>query len=169
MLTAPPRDADVSLPNLLSTSRPPADADALDTPVLTWTVHLLRGQTSRLPRIGLCVLLVLLGGGLLFHNVLPALASAAALLLSLSEFLFPIRFTLTRRCAQARQGPVVWEIGWRDVAHAYLAPDGVKLSPLPRPGSRLEPMRGVLLRFAGNEEAVMAAVRRLREEARADA
>ena len=168
MLTAPPRDADVSLPNL-SLTTPPSDVDALDAPTLTWTVHLLRGQTSRLPRIGLCVLLVLLGGLFVFHNVLLALAPAAALLLSLAEFLFPVRYTLSCRGAQARQGPVVCEIAWRDVAHAYLAPDGVKLSPLAHPNSRLEPLRGVFLRFAANDEAVMDAVRRLREEAGADA
>ena len=137
--------------------------------MLTWTVHLLRGQTRRLPLIGLCGACVLLGGLLLFHNPLLALLPAAALLLSLSEFLFPIRYTLTHSGAQARQGPVVLEIAWRDVKRAWLAPDGIKLSPLARPTSRLEPLRGVFLRFAGSDEAtIIAAVRRARAEAASD-
>ena len=137
--------------------------------MLTWTVHLLRGQAKRLPWIGLCAAAAALSGLFFFHNILLALLPAAALLLSVSEFLFPIRYSLTQRGVQARQGPMVWEMAWRDVRHAYLAPDGIKLSPLATPNSRLEPLRGVFLRFAGNDEAVIAAVRRLRKEARENA
>ena len=164
MLTAPPRDAEVSLSKPLPTI-PSSDADET---VLSWTVHLLRGQAHRLPRIGLGLASVLFVGLLVFHNPLLALLPALALLGSLSEFLFPIHYRLTRRGAQARQGPATWQIDWRDVRHAYLAPDGIKLSPLPRPQPHLEPLRGVFLRFGDDGEAVLAVVRRLREEARPD-
>jgi len=162
VLNAPPRDVDVPLPNPLTTT----PQSVTDDIVLTWTVHLLRGQTSRLPRIALCALLVLAGGLLVFHSPALALALALALLLSLSEFLFPVRYTLTRCGAQARQGPAVQEIAWQDVKHAYLTPDGIKLSPLAKKNARLEPLRGVVLRFSNNpenQEAVAAAVRRARE------
>jgi len=158
VLTAP-RDAEVSLPCPSTT----------DEVVSAWTVHLLRGRAARLPRILVCAAFVLVCGLLLFHNPLLASLPVLALLLSLSEFLFPVRYTLTRRGAWARHGLMTLEIAWADVRHAYLAPDGIKLSPIVKPNARLEPLRGVFLRFAGNEEAVIAAVRRLREEASADA
>lgn len=165
MLTAPPRDADVPLPSQTPIPHPAGT----DEVVLAWTVHLLRGQSTWLPRIGLCLLCVLLGGLVLFHNPLLALLPAAALLFSLSEFLFPIHYTLTRRGAQARHGLMTLEIAWRDVKHAYLASDGIKLSPLARPNSRLEPLRGVFLRFADHQGPLIDTIRRLREGANADA
>ncbi len=156
MLTAPPRDAEVPL----SASTDAAEADAL-----SWTVHLLRGRADRLPRVAVAAMLVGLVGFWVFHNALLAALPSLALLLSLAEFLCPVHYRLTQQGAEARLGPAAWEIAWADVRHAYLAPDGVKLSPLSRPGSRLEPLRGVFLRFADNEEAVVATVRRLRREA----
>ena len=132
---------------------------------LTWTVHLLRRQPGRLPRLIVAALVVVAGGLLVFHNLLFALLSALTLGLSLSEFLFPIRYTLTPHGALARHGLVTLEMAWGDVRHAYLAADGVKLSPLARRGSALEPLRGLFLRFADNEDAVIAAVRGLRREA----
>jgi hypothetical protein len=156
MLTAPPRDAVVPL--LTSENHD-------DAVLLVWTVHLLHGQVNRLPRIALVVGCVLVCGSVTFHNILLAVLPALALLFSLSDFLFPIRYTLTRHCARAQQGPMTWEIAWHEVRHAYLASDGVKLSPLARPGSRLEPLRGVLLRYASNEDAVNSAVQQLRREA----
>ena len=118
-----------------------------------------------MPRICVCTLFVLLCGLLLFHSVLLALLPTLALTLSLSEFLLPIRYTLTQKGAQSRQGLVTLEIAWLDVKHAYWAADGIKLSPLSKPNSRLEPLRGVFLRFGGNEREVVAAVSTLREEA----
>jgi hypothetical protein len=156
MLTAPLRDT--AVPLLTSKN----DDDAA---LLVWTVHLLRGQANRLPRIALVSVSVLVCGSLIFHNILLAILPALALLFSLSDFLFPIRYTLTRHCARAQQGPMTWEIAWPDVRHAYLAADGVKLSPLTRSGSRLEPLRGVFLRYADNKAAVNSTVQQLRQEA----
>lgn len=145
---------------------PPAEAAGTEDLTLTWTVHLLRGRAGRLPRIAGCTLFVLLCGLLLFHNPLLALLPTLALLLSLAEFLFPVRYTLTGDYARARQGLMTLEIAWPDVRHAYHAPDGIKLSPLKSYNSRLEPLRGVFLRFGDNEADVVAVVQRLlRQEA----
>jgi hypothetical protein len=106
----------------------------------------------------------------LFRSLWLALVPPAALLLSVSEFLFPVRYALSARGASARHGLTALEIAWADVRHAYLTGDGVKLSPLRARGSRLEPLRGVYLRFGdGNREQVIAAVRRAREGADARA
>ena len=92
-----------------------------------------------------------------------ALLPTLALLLSLSEFFFPIHYTLTAETAAARHGLTALEIRWADVRHVYLTDDGMKLSPLRAKNARFEPLRGVFLRFDDtNREAVIEAVRRLR-------
>ncbi len=101
----------------------------------------------------------------LFHSFWLALLPVAAVLFSLSEFVFPIHYTLTTSGASARYGPTALEIRWADVRHAYLTDEGIKLSPLRVKNSRFEPLRGVFLRFdATNREAVIAAVRQGRQE-----
>lgn len=156
MLTAPPRDADVPL------SQP----SALNPEILySWRVCLLHGQMRRLPCLLSVAFLVLAGGMLLFHSLLLAALPLLALTFSLSDFLFPCHYTLTQHGARARHGLMVLEIPWCDVKHAYLVQDGIKLSPLARPGSRMEPLRGVFLRFSGNETVVTEMVQRLRHEA----
>ena len=86
-------------------------------------------------------------------------------LLSLSEFVFPVKYTLTAQSATARHGLTLLEIRWADVRHAYLTDEGVKLSPLRAKNSRFEPLRGVYLRFSeDNREVVIAAVQGFRQE-----
>lgn len=101
----------------------------------------------------------------LFHSFWLALMPVAAVLFSLSEFVFPIHYTMTASGASARYGPTVLEIRWADVRHAYLTDEGVKLSPLRVKNSRFEPLRGLFLRFDDtNREAVIAAVRQARQD-----
>jgi len=102
----------------------------------------------------------------LFHSLWLALLPPAVLVLSLSEFFFPVRCRLTATSAHVRHGLTVLEIRWADVRHAYLTAEGVKLSPLRAKNARWEPLRGVFLRFDdANHDQVIATVRRLREEA----
>lgn len=166
--SAVPNDTIMPLAPAQTTSPPTPQVN--EEVVLTWTVHLLPRQRGRLGRLVLCLAATVAAGVLLFGNVGLALLPAVALTLSLSDFLFPIRYTLTERGAQARSLLSHLEMSWGDVRHAYLADDGVKLSPLRQRGSRWEALRGIFLRFdADNKDAVVAAVRRLREEARRDA
>lgn len=145
---------------------PAPAAPAEQEVVLTWTVHLLRRDPGKAKGLALCLAGTAFGGLLLFHNLALALLPAAVLALSLSDFLFPVHYTLTPQGAAARSAVSHLEMAWADVRHAYLADDGVKLSPLRRRGSRWEPLRGVFVRFDGdNQGAVVEAVRRLREEA----
>ena len=137
--------------------------------LLTWRVHLLRQQPRRLPRLVFAAVCVFVLSLILFHSAWLALLPTLATLFSLSEFLFPARYTLTAQSAKVSFGLTALEISWRDVRHAYLADDGIKLSPLRSRNARWEPLRGVFLRFGdGNKEEIIAAVRRLRGEVQAD-
>lgn len=152
-----------SLPASVTTAQPGPE-QAQET-VLAWSVHLIRRQPGRLLRIAAVLLGVFALSLCLFHSFWLALLPTIALLLSLSEFVFPIRYTLTAQSASAQHGLTALEIRWADVKHAYLTAEGVKLSPLRAKNSRFEPLRGVFLRFDDtNREAVIAAVKRLRSE-----
>lgn len=132
---------------------------------LSWSVHLLRRQPRRARRLALALTGVFVLSLCVFHSFWLALLPAAAVLLSLSEFVFPVRYVLTSQSATARYGLTSLEIRWADVRHAYLTDEGVKLSPLRAKNSRFESLRGVYLRFdEGNRQAVIAAVQRFRQE-----
>ena len=128
-------------------------------------MHLSAGQPKRQAQLGLVLLAVFILGAALFRSFWPALLPMLALLFSLSEYVFPIRYTLTAQSASARCGLSVLEIRWADVRHAYLTGDGIKLSPLTAKNSRFESLRGVFLRFGDNQDAVTYAVRQFRSEA----
>ncbi len=133
---------------------------------LSWSVHLSAGQPKRQAQVSLVLLGVLLLGCAVFRSFWLGLVPTLALLFSLSEYVFPIRYTLTARSASARCGLSVLEISWEAVRHAYLTDAGIKLSPLSVKNSRFESLRGVFLRFGSeNEEAIVSAVRRFRSEA----
>ena len=137
-----------------------------DESVLSWSVHLIAKQSKRPAQIGLVLLAVFALGLCVFHSFWLSLPPALALLFSLSEFVLPVRYTLTEQSASARHGLTALEIRWADVRHVYLADDGIKLSPLSARNSRFESLRGVFLRFDdGNKDAVIAAVRRCRQQA----
>ena len=150
-----------SLPTSVTTTQPERSQEE----TLSWSVHLMRRQPQRLPRLALALAGVFVLGLCAFHSFWLALLPASLLLLSLSEYVFPIRYTLTAQSATARHGLTLLEIRWADVRHAYLTDEGVKLSPLRAKNSRFEALRGVYLRFGeANQEAVIAAVRRGRQE-----
>ena len=129
-------------------------------------MHLSAGQPKRQAQIGLILLATLVLGIALFRSFWLGLLPMLALLFSLSEYVFPIRYTLTAQSASARCGLSVLEIRWADVCHAYLTDDGIKLSPLLVRNSRFESLRGVFLRFGGDDQnTVIDAVRRFRSEA----
>ena len=83
-----------------------------------------------------------------------------------SEYLLPISYKLTDRCAVCRYGANRFELEWPRLKRALLYSDGIRLSPMPLP-SRLDAFRGVYLRFAsdglpGDRESVLAAIASLR-------
>jgi hypothetical protein len=138
-------------------------AKAADSIELRWSVHLMKTRPDAVWRIGLCAALAAVLGAILFRSLLLGLVPAAAVLLSLSEFLFPIHYTLSPKGVALKNGLTWLEMPWADVRHAYLAEDGVKLSPLRKKNARMEPLRGIFVRFGEQDpEAVLDVVRRLR-------
>ena len=151
-----------SLPTSVTSSQTPPEAAQ---EVLAWSVHQLRRRPKRLPVLAAALLGVLVLGLCFFHSLWLALLPAAAVLLSVSEFVFPIRSVLTTQSASVRHGLTHLEIQWRDVRHAYLTDEGIKLSPLQTKNSRFESLRGVYLRFGdSNQELIIETVKHLRQE-----
>jgi hypothetical protein len=151
---------------------PPTLTDATAVPAaveneerrLEWRVHLAPVRPYR--AAGAILAAALAGGGAwaVFGSLLPTLAATAAVISSVSEFLFPIRYRLTGRGAEVGHGLSRSSIAWGQVRKCYLFPDGLKLSPIGSPG-RLEAFRGVFLRFAENEDQVVAFVQEARNAA----
>ena len=148
----------------------PIPAAQVEDAGFSWTVRVSRRRPGLTAKIGVIVFSVFVCGLCFYHSLWMAGLPTLALLFSLSEFVFPAHYTLTPQSASARYGLTSLQIAWKDVRHAYLAEDGIKLSPLRAKNSRFEPLRGVFLRFDdGNRDAVIAAVKRLRQEAAASA
>jgi len=130
--------------------------------ILCWEVHLASRQRGHAFLTLSAIVSMLVIAQIAFHAPLLTIAAAVVLISSVAEFLFPVRYMLTDRGAHARSLTAHHFLEWRRVQKAYLAPDGVKLSPFRNP-SRLEPFRGVFLRFNGQREEIIAAIRRCRE------
>jgi hypothetical protein len=131
-------------------------------PIMRWTVHLARQFPAR---AAVSVAFIALATTIGYFAVGPYAAAlvGAALVASLSDFLFPVRYLVSRDRVSCRMLLKSAEIKWTDVKRCYLDDQGVKLSPLDRV-SRLEAFRGVYLRFAGNEREVIETVKLLRPD-----
>ena len=140
----------------------PGKAEVSAEPILTWKVHILRESPGKLLLIGPVVLGSLLVSYTIFQSLLLVAVAAFLLVSALVEFLFPINFEISERGAVSRSLFARTYIGWDRVKKCYLDDRGIKLSPLDRPG-RLEAYRGVYLRFGGNRDEVIEAVRRMRD------
>lgn len=120
---------------------------------LTWTVSL----GDRMPLHRIVVIVIAVGAGLfgmgLFQMPLFGIFAFCAVILSTAELYFPLRYKLSQSGASVTCGLSKTEVQWDKVQRIIEGPDGVKLSPLTSK-TRLEPFRGVYLRFQGNEEAV---------------
>jgi hypothetical protein len=134
---------------------------------LAWKVHLLREEPSRVLLIAPVVLASLLVSYIIFHSLLSPAVALLLFTCALSDYVFPVRYEITDRGASARTLTGRASVTWDRVKKYYLDDRGIKLSTLGRPG-RLEAYRGVYLRFGGNRDEVIRAVRRMRDAARSD-
>lgn len=129
-------------------------------PIMSWTVHLARQYPAR-TAVSVVFIVVATTIGCIAVGPYVAALVGVALIASLSDFLFPVRYLVAPDKVSCRMLLKSAEIRWEDVKRCYLDDQGVKLSPLDRV-SRLEAFRGVYLRFAGNESEVIEAVKSLR-------
>jgi hypothetical protein len=127
---------------------------------LRWSVHLATESRVKLICAVAAVLLACVGAFAVVGPVGP-IAVALALTGALAEFLFPVTFEIGPKSAVCKTLFKRSEIAWDHVKTCYVNDWGVKLSPL-EPGNRLEPFRGVFLRFGGNRDQVIEAVKSMR-------
>lgn len=128
--------------------------------VLTWTVHLARKHPLK-SAVALAMIALASCAGYYAMGALASIVVGVVMVAALADFLFPMKFILTRESAACRMLFKSSEIKWDNVARCYLDDTGVKLSPLNRQ-SRLEAFRGVYLRFDHNRQQVIDAVKSLR-------
>jgi hypothetical protein len=138
----------------------PAASTVEDQAILSWTVHLACTQPAK-SIVSVAFICAATTAGCFVAGPFAAGLVAAALVASLADFLFPVRYVITRDKASCKMLAKGTEIRWADVKRCYLDNCGVKLSPLDRV-SRLEAFRGVYLRFAGNKDEVIEIVKSLR-------
>ena len=124
---------------------------------LEWTIHLAR----RRPRQAAAVVGVVAAGSLAagygFRSVVLGVLAAFLLVGAISDYLFPVRYTITPGGIDVR-GPLHRRrMAWQQVRRVVRDQHGVKLSPLPAP-SRLQAYRGIYLWFADNADDVMAII-----------
>jgi hypothetical protein len=138
----------------------PASSTVEDQAILSWTVHLARIRPAK-AIASVAFICAATAAGCLVAGPFVAGLVAAALIASLADFLFPVRYVITREKASCKMIAKGTEMKWADVKRCYLDDCGVKLSPLDRV-SRLEAFRGVYLRFADNKDEVIETVKSLR-------
>lgn len=124
---------------------------------MTWEIHF--GKEHPQKRAVCAVVCVMAGviGFLLTSSILVGGLGCAAIFASTAEMFLPSRYVLHPQGASVRLGLSTTEIEWASVKRVLPVPGGIRLSPLEKT-SRLEDFRGVLLRFSGNEEAVLAKI-----------
>ena len=145
----------------------PSAARMTAEPILAWKVHLVREHPWRLLLIVPVVFVGLLISCLITRSFLFPAIGLVIFVGALSDYLFPISYEILESGAASRSLGARTFIEWSRVKKYYLDDRGIKLSPLDRPG-RLEAYRGVYLRFGGNRDAVIEAVRRMRDALPAD-
>jgi len=129
--------------------------------LLEWTVHAARLDPGKTARAAVALFAAGILVGLVWGSVTSGAVAFALLFLSASEYLLPVRFSLTSEGVSSRSLTTHRRILWQNVRRALSDHDGIKVSPLRRP-SRLEPFRGVYLRLPANDaafrERVLAAI-----------
>jgi hypothetical protein len=152
----------MSMPVTVSNNELSATQSHGQSATFRWKVHLFRSQPQKGISALFAAALVAFLGYTALGSVLIAICAALAVILSISEFLFPIIYRMNERDASASSPFTTTSIRWEDVRHVCVDSNGVKLSPLARP-SRLEPFRGIYLRFAGNRDQVLAEIEKHRK------
>jgi hypothetical protein len=130
--------------------------------VLAWKVHLLKEDPKKALLVFPAVLVSLAICYIFFRNPIPMIAVLFLFFSSFSDYFFPIMYSVDEKGASVKTA--LWKnfLEWEKVKKYYLDETGIKLSTLGYP-SRLEAFRGIYLRFGGNKEEVIEAVRRLRD------
>lgn len=126
---------------------------------MRWSVRPWRKAPGKLAVILGFALLAGIFGGIFLRSPLLAVVGFAIILGSTAEFWLGSSYRIDDRGATSRTFASLSSMEWAEVQRVIVGPEYVKLSPLPEAG-RLDPFRGILLKFDGeNREQVIEAVR----------
>ncbi len=129
-----------------------------DQSVLEWEVNVGREEPKKRWAVLGAASIAGLAGLLLLHHPLFALVGFIAIIVSSAEAILPLRYRLDSKGAGVKCGLSLTRIDWGSVRQVREDLRGVKLSPL-ADGNRLEPFRGVYLRYGKHKEGILAKVR----------
>ena len=132
---------------------PPSPADA----PLCWRSWPVVDDYPRSLLLVGTIVAVSVGVGFSFEGAGWGVISCALLVVSVLRYLVPTHYAIGAAGVEARTIGGVQRRAWSEIRATYPHRDGVHLSPFSRP-SPLDPFRGLFVRFAGNRDAVLAAI-----------
>lgn len=112
---------------------------------------------------GIGIILAGWAGMNMLNSVAFGLLASGVVILSVGDYLFPVKYTLSEKCARSQCLWNIQEIGWDRVKRISINDSGILISPLAQ-SSRLDAFRGVYLSFdQDNREHILAIVKRYRD------
>jgi len=132
-------------------------AESRQKPLMEWTVHLARRQPVKAAIVVLVIALTLAVGWVWVHPLI-ALLMGLFLLNAVGEFLFPLRFRVTKEGVEVSSFLHDRKLRWEQIRRMEVYPNGVFLSPYPKP-SQLDNLRGIWLRWDGEIEGLQRLVK----------
>jgi len=134
---------------------------------ITWTFSLLRSDPEKLPLVLAIIAIAYLISLWGLHNPLLAIVPTLLVVSSVSEYLFPIHYSISPAGIKARWAWNDLDMKWEDVRHIYDLETSLKFSPLSRKNSLFEGIRGIRVRFDTSERRteILEAVALWRKEA----
>lgn len=148
--------ADVTTPSQVNGGEPEAPVEGLP---LVWTVDLGKDNPKRYAVLVAACIAGLIGLNL-FNSLLLGIVGFAAIILGVSEVFFPLKYRIDEKGISVRCGISTTALEWSGVKRLVDFGDTMRVSPLEKP-SRLDPFRGVLVRFSSNEEIVRGKIQEL--------
>ena len=126
---------------------------------LAWQVHpLAEAPVLRSVTLTGILLALSVAVGFSFDGFGYGFLCLAILAGSLSRYFVPTRYRADETGVETSHLGVRRRIAWHQVRRAFVAPDGIYLSPFASP-SRLEAFRATFVRFGRNRETVLRYVR----------
>lgn len=123
---------------------------ATDDEVLAeWTMHLARRKPMKAVAASAVVAITVAIGWVWVHP-LVAFLMGLLLLNMLAEFLFPVRYRLTKSDVEVTGFLLSRRMEWKQVRRITMLPDGIHISPFVKP-SILDGLRGIFLRWEGDK------------------
>ena len=123
-----------------------------------WRVRPADADPPKMLGIAAVGILAFLAGQFLFGNPLMGLVGFAIIFGSTAEFWLGTSFSLDEKGATMKTGFNISAIEWADVKRVVRDSQGIKLSPLDKPGT-MEAFRGVYLRYGkDNRDSIERAV-----------